>query len=211
MSVYDSSYSEANDSERTRRAKAILNQIITKHMAAAGYKTTIKTGCPATFIDPKPVCYHLDMGVLFRSKTEFDFYHFFALEVDDSHHATLKHEKKDEARDDSFFTNKGIITCRIPIDRIFDEKKDEAQFFDKWIYQDLLRAYILTPAESIKQEIWSELNRKFSIELKENSSTQCSKCDHKAHQHSLTGCEFRLTNKSKMKCNCRNPYFRSDE
>lgn len=180
-------------------------------MAAAGYKTTIKTGVPATFTEPKPVCYHLDMGVLFRSKTEYDFYHFFGMEVDDPHHATPRHEKKDEQRDDSFFTNKGIITIRIPIDKIFDEKKDEAQFFDKWIYQDLLRAYILTPAESIKQEMWSELNRKFAIELKENSSTQCAKCDHKAHQHSLTGCDYRLTNKSKMKCNCRNAYLRSDE
>lgn len=94
MSIYNSSYSEANDNARTRRAKQILNAIITKHMSAAGYKTTIKTGCPATFIDPKPVAYHLDMGILFRSKTEFDFYHFFGVEIDDSHHATRTREKR---------------------------------------------------------------------------------------------------------------------
>lgn len=211
MSIYNSSYSEANDNARTRRAKQILTQIITGGLSATGYKVMIKTGVPATFTDPKPVAYHLDMGILFRSKTEFDFYHFFGVEIDDSHHTTLKHEKKDELRDESFFTNKGIITIRIPIDKIFDEKKDEYSFFDKWIYQPLLRAYMIIPAESIKQEMWSELNRKFAIELKENSSTQCSKCDHKAVFHGLTGCDYRLTNKSKMKCNCRNPYFRSDE
>lgn len=211
MSVYNSSYSGANDSDRTTRAKSILQKIIPQQMNERGFKTTIKTECPAIFIDPKPVAYHLDLGVLFRSKTEYDFYHFFAVEIDDSAHATIRHERKDEQRDDSFFTSKGIVTCRIPIDKIFEEKKDESRFFDKWIYNDILTAYIITPADNTKQEIWSELNRKFAIELKENSSTQCSKCDHKAHQHSLTGCEFRLTNKSKMKCNCKNPYFRSDE
>lgn len=180
-------------------------------MKERGFKTTIKQEVPATFSEPKPVAYHLDLGILFRSKTEYDFYHFFAVEVDDSSHDTVRHEAKDEQRDDSFFTNQGIITCRIPIDKVFDEKKDETRFFDKWVYQDLLRAYIIIPSTSVKQDMWAELNRQFAIELKENASTQCSECQHKAHQHDLCGCQWRFTNRAKMRCNCRKPVFRSDD
>lgn len=211
MSIYDSSRSEQGDSERTKRAKLHLSLLVKNELTARGYKAEIKTGVPATFTEPKPVCYHLDLGVLFRSKKEFDFYHFMGIEIDDSSHATLKHEKRDRTRDESFFNDKGIVTCRIGIDAIFQERQDSEKFFDKYIWQPILTAYMEIPVNKIKEELRSEINRQFAIQLKENSSTSCSKCDHRAHQHDLTGCSFRLTNKSKMRCYCTNPYFRSDE
>lgn len=210
MSIYNSSYSGANDNERTRRAKTKLERIVREQMLVRGFKTWIKTEVPATFLDPRPVAYHLDLGVLFRSKTEFDFYHFFAVELDDSGHATFRHENKDKLRDEAFFTNKGIVTCRVPIDKIFEEQRDESRFFDKYIYDYIMDAYIIMPAAMVKQQLWAEINRNFAIQLKENSSTQCSKCDHKAAFHTLTGCHWRHTNKAKMVCHCTNPYFVSD-
>ena len=129
MSVYNSSYSGANDSDRTIRAKQKLVRIITEEMKERGFKTWVKTEVPATFMDPKPLCYHLDIGVLFRSVKEFDFYHFFALEIDWSvGHCTLHHDKKDDLRDEAFIINKGIVTCRIPLEKIFEERVDEAAF-----------------------------------------------------------------------------------
>jgi len=50
VSVYNSSYSGANDSDRTTRAKSILQKIIPQQMNERGFKTTIKTECPAIFI-----------------------------------------------------------------------------------------------------------------------------------------------------------------
>jgi hypothetical protein len=214
LSIYNSTYSGAGDSDRTKRAKAKLERIIKEQMTERGFKTWIKTECPATFTEPRPMCYHLDMGVLFRRTTEFDFYHFFAVEIDDKSHRTLRHDKKDDLRDESFIINKGIVTCRIPIEKIFEERNDESKFFDKWIYNEIVPAYIIMPAATngnIKQEMWSEINRKFAIELKESSSTQCKFCDHKAYQHDLCGCQWQHTNKKKLSCDCKNPYFRSDE
>lgn len=210
MSVYDASHSGDNDSDRTITAKKRLERIITEQMRIRGFKTFIKFEVPAIFLEPKPVCYHLDLGVLFRSVSEYDFYHFIAIEIDDKGHRTLRHDKKDDARDDSFFTNKGIMTCRIPLEKIFEEKQDEAKLFDKWIWSEISPAYIISPVSNKKQEIWSEINRVYSIQLKENAFTSCKDCSHKAHQHSLTGCNFRNTNKAKLKCNCKNPYFISD-
>lgn len=212
MSIYDSSYSGAHDNERTRRAKDKIQAIIKREMQNRGFKTWIKTEVPFTVIDPKPVCYHLDVGILFRKISEFDFYHFFGCEVDDKGHQSDKHGRKDDQRDEDFLVNKGIVTARIPIDFIFSEGNEDAtKFFDKWIWGHILTSYIMMPVESVKGQLWSEINRQFAISLKENAYTQCTKCDHKAQQHDLTGCSFRLTNKSKLKCNCTNPFFRSDE
>lgn len=211
MSIYNSSLSGANDNERTRKAKSRMTKIIKEQMATRGFKTWIKEEVPFTVVDEyKPICYHLDLGILFRKVDEFDFYHFFGCEIDDKGHQSDKHGRKDDERDDAFLVNKGIVTCRIPIDYIFSERGDETKLFDKWIWSNIVPSYIIMPIEGVKNQLWSELNRQFAIQLKENAFTKCSKCDHVAQQHDLTGCMFRLTNKSKMKCNCTNPYFRSD-
>lgn len=210
MSIYDSSLSGSHDNERTRKAKTYLQNIIKRQLTAKGFKCDVKTEVPATFTEPKPVAYHLDVGVLFRNPADFSFYHFFGCEIDDSSHATFKREKRDRIRDESFFNTKGIVTCRIPIDKLYDEHKDEERFFDKYIYQQIALAYIINSCEAIT-DVKSEMNQDFAILLKENAYTKCSKCDHKAQQHDLTGCSFRHTNKSKLKCNCNNPFFRSDE
>ena len=122
MSVYDASRSGFGDSDRTTRAKKKLERIITEQMRERGFKTFVKFEVPATFSEPSPICYHLDIGVLFRSIKEFDFYHYFCVEIDDKSHRTKRHDKKDDLRDDSFIIGRGIVTCRIPIEKIFEER-----------------------------------------------------------------------------------------
>ncbi len=213
MSIYDGSRSGEGDSDRTSRAKARLTKIITEQMKARGYKVWIKEEVPATFLDTyKPVCYHIDLGVLVRNKTSDDEYHFIAIEIDDDSHATFRRERRDKIRDETFFNSKGIITCRIPLSKIFEERADEKSLFDKWIWMYYLMSYRIFPDDDINVSKSSERNRQFSILLKENSSTKCltKNCDHLAIHHDLTGCQYRGTNKAKEKCYCTNPYYRSD-
>jgi hypothetical protein len=212
VSEYDASHSGAGDSIRTTMAKHRLTRIITEQMRERGFKTWIKTEIPATFMDPRPMCYHLDMAVLFRAVKEFDFYHFFAVEIDSPiGHRTFRQDKKENLRDEAFLINRGIVTCRIPLEKISEERADEARLFDKWIWGELMPAYIMSPVGNVKQEMWAELNRKFSIQLKENAYTKCRECQHVAHQHDLSGCQFQHTNKARLRCNCKEPFLRSDD
>jgi hypothetical protein len=213
VSQYDSSHSGAGDSGRTTRAKAKLQRIITEQMRERGFKTYIKTEVPIIISDPKPVAYHLDMGVLFRSATEFDFYHFFAVEIDSPiGHRTTRQDKKESMRDEAFLVNRGIVTCRIPLEKVSEERADEARLFDKWVWGELLPAFIIAPAGNVKQETRCELNRQFAIRLKENAFTKCQnpKCSHVAQSHNLSGCNYRFTNKTNLQCLCSEPFFISD-
>lgn len=212
MSIYDSSTPSRSDSFETKQAKRRIISVMEEQLNAKGFKTFIYTEVPATFTNPL-MCYHLDIGVLFRDKKEFDFYHFFAVEVDDSTHRTVTHEEKDDIRDDAFLINKGIVTCRIPLEKITGPSKlvNDNDLFKTYIFTDILHAYLIMPAESVKQQMWSEINRKFSIQLKENAFTACRNCKHKSFQHDLCGCQFRFTNKAKLLCDCKEPFLRSDE
>lgn len=207
MSIYDSSYSSAGDSDVTKRAKIRLFNTIKTQLSRRGFKSVIKYEVPATF-EKK---YHGDIGVLMRSVEHYDIYYFFIVEIDDPSHDTFRHENKDETRDEAFRTH-GITTIRIKLSKIQGANKienDEELFFDH-IWFHLLANYI-TPKTTLDTKL-SERNRLFAIELAENGKgTKCDSCDHKLFQHDLTGCDFRNTNKAKLKCNCTKPVFRSDE
>lgn len=207
MSIYDSTNNISNESDRTTRVKLILTRIITNEMRNRGYKVDIREEVPAV-IDGKK--YHADLGVMFRSKTEFDFYHFFIVEIDwVIGHETFRADRKERIRDFGFLNHYGITTVRIPLVKVSGKNAlKEQDLFDTLIWPDLVDHYIDPAGEKMK--IWAELNRRFAILLKENSSTQCDQCSHKAHQHNLAGCEFQNTNKAKLFCNCKNPYYTSD-
>lgn len=207
MSIYDSSRPSAGDSGITTRAKTRLKRIVSEEFKKRGYKTTIHFECPATF-DKK---YHGDLGVLFRSVKDFDTYHFFIIEIDDPSHDTFRHENKDWQRDIDFRKH-GIITIRIKLSKIQGANKvenDEELFNDQiWFH---INTEYLEPRTETDRKL-SEKNRLFSIELKENGKgTKCEGCDHGLYQHDICGCDWKHTNKSKLRCNCTKPHFRSDE
>lgn len=207
MSIYDSSHSSAGDSDVTKRAKARLENIIKTYLPENGWKSIIKFEVPATF-EKK---YHGDLGVLMRSKMYFDQYHFFIIEIDDPSHDTFKHENKDYERDEAFHKH-GILTIRIKLSKIQGAQKIEKDkdLFNDQIWFHLFHNYLNPVREADKA--FALRNTYFAIELAENGKgTQCDSCDHKLVHHDLTGCDYRNTNKAKLKCNCHKPVFRSDE
>lgn len=119
MSIYDSSHTAAGDSEITSRVKQSLISNINNVFMEKGFKTWIKDEVPALFDLP----YTADIAVLFRSKSEFDFYHFFIVEIDGYGHATKNKDRKEALRDNTFFEFNGIPTIRIPLRRLSGKDK----------------------------------------------------------------------------------------
>lgn len=207
MSIYDSSYSSAGDSDITKRAKIRIFNTIKTHLTRKGWKSVIKYEVPATF-EKK---YHGDLGVIMRSTVHFDWYQFFIVEIDDPTHDTFKHEHKDYERDDAFY-NHGVLTIRIKLNKIQGASKIEKDedLFENQIWFHLYPSFVLPQTKA--DELFAYKNRQLAIELAENSkSTKCEGCDHKLAQHDLCGCSYRYTNKTKLKCNCTKPAFISDE
>jgi hypothetical protein len=204
MSIYDSSHTNSGDSRVTTRVKQSLINEIQHIFMEKGFKTWIKDEVPALFDLP----YTADIGVLFRSKKEFDFYHFFVIEIDGYGHGTANKDRKEAIRDTAFFDYNGIITIRIPIERLSGKDKPPLETLvieDIWnVVRD---TWIITPMVDTKVH---QRNKEFAIKLKENVSTHCKTCDHPPHHHTLTGCNYRQTNKSKIRCNCEEPYFISN-
>lgn len=208
MSVYDSSFSSAGDSDVTKRAKNRLYKLIKDGLLEKGFKTDVKFEVPATFQKK----YHGDIGVLMRSIKDWETYHFFIVEIDDPSHATVKHESKDDTRDDEFNKHHGIATIRIPLSKIqgINKIEDDEVLFNDRIWFHLITSYI-SPRTQLDKNLAAR-NKEYAIELKENGKgTKCEACDHGLFQHDLTGCDWRNTNKSKSKCNCHKPVFRSDD
>jgi hypothetical protein len=204
MSVYDASHTAEGDSEVTSRVKQSLINEIQHIFQQKGFKTWIKEECPALFDLP----YTADVGVLFRSKTEFDFYHFFIIEIDGYGHATKNKDRKERIRDDAFFNFNGIPTIRIPLRRLSGKDKPPLETLVREDIWNVVRdTWIITPMVHSKKD---ERNKEFAIKLKENVSMKCKACDHPPHHHTLTGCNYRQTNKAKMKCYCTEPYFISN-
>jgi len=204
VSQFDSSHTNAGDSEVTTRVKQSLINEIQHIFQEKGFKTFIKEECPALFDLP----YTADIGVLFRSKSEFDFYHFFIIEIDGYGHATKNKDRKEALRDNTFFEFNGIPTIRIPLRRLSGKDKPPLETLVREDIWSVVRdTWIITPMVDTKIH---QRNKEFAIKLKENVSTKCKACDHPPHMHSLTGCVYRKTNKSKLKCNCEEPYFISN-
>lgn len=206
MSKYDATHPDTG-SDRTLRVKQILTKLITDEMKTRGYKTIIKEEVPCVIENKK---YHADLGVLTRSIKEHDFYFFFLMEIDwIIGHETYRQDRKERIRDDGFLLRYGIRTIRIPLAKVSGKSAIPGpDIFESLIWPDIVESYIDPGTQ--KNRLWAELNRNFAIQLKENSSTQCGNCQHKAAFHSLSGCEWQYTNKAKLRCNCRNPFYTSD-
>ena len=201
----------AGDSDATTRAKRRMSMLITDQFKKQGYKTVIKYEVPCTFPEKK---YHADIGILFRSRQDFDFYHFFIIEIDGKvGHGTHRKDVREEARDNIFASElgKGIATQRIPLGKIVGEGKiEDEKLFNDYIYQDIIEYYVYPKGE--KATRLSELNRKFAIELAESTkTTKCEGCKHPIAVHDLTGCDLRYATVAKKRCDCTISVFRSDE
>jgi len=119
------------------------------------------------------------------------------------HRTALKDRREDE-RAKAFIAHNHIITIRINLEEIIGtRKKTEGQLADK-IWDEVKYSLIFSTNQNTFK------NTEFAIRLKENAFTKCRGCDHPAAHHSLTGCNYRQTNKAKLKCNCIEPFFSSD-
>jgi len=201
MSVYDSTNSASGDSDATRRAKRILTTMLTEKLRLSGFKSTVKQEVPAFFDVP----YHADLGVLMRSVELPDQYFFFIVEIDSKlgHRTPLKDRREDE-RAMKFIFHNYIITIRINLEEIVgSRKKTETELYEK-IWSVLKESLVFSSEINIYK------NTEFAVRLKENAFTKCRGCDHPAAFHNLNGCDYKQTNKLKLKCLCNEPFFRSD-
>lgn len=201
MSIYDSTHSASGDSDATRRAKRILTTSIKDQAKSMGFKADVKEEVPAFFDKP----YHADLGILMRNREIPDQYFFFIVEIDSKlgHRTPLKDRREDE-RAMAFINHNFIQTVRINLEEIVGtRKKTEAELAEK-IWTEIKYSLIFTTNQNVSK------NTEFSIKLKENAFCKCKGCDHLAIHHNLNGCEYKQTNKLKLKCHCDEPFFRSD-
>lgn len=206
LSIFNSTFSSSGDSRATTRAKQILEKVIKEQFKTKGYKVVgIKNEVPAFFDKP----YHADLAVLVRSIEQPDFYSFFIVEIDSKlgHRTPLK-DRRDDERAMRFVQHNGIRTVRFNLEEIIGVNKLYEDMMFERMWTDAMVRYAFPLSQ---QDIaLADNNITFAVKLKESVRTQCEFCSHKAYQHTLTGCNFRQTNKSKLKCNCTNPYFTSD-
>jgi len=180
--------------------------VIRNEFKSKGFKVVdVKEECPAFFDKP----YHADLAVLVRSVEQPDFYSFFIVEIDSKlGHRTALKDRRDDERAIRFIQHNGIRTVRFNLEEIIGvDKLSEFSIFDR-IWTDIMMYYIIPRTQH--DIAFSDNNISFSIRLKENAFTKCRGCDHPAAHHSLTGCNYRQTNKAKLKCNCIEPFFSSD-
>jgi hypothetical protein len=206
MSIYDSTHSASGDSRATKRAKSILQKIIREQFKLKGFKVVdVKEEVPAFFDKP----YHADLAVLVRSFVQLDFYSFFIVEIDSSlgHRTPLK-DRRDDERAVRFIHHSGIRTVRFNLEEVIGSNKlSEFGIFDR-IWTDAMMRYVIPRTQH--DITLSDNNMSFAIRLKENAFTKCRGCDHPAAFHNLAGCDYKQTNKLKLRCHCNEPFFRSD-
>jgi hypothetical protein len=206
MSIYDSTHSASGDSRATKRAKSILQKAIKEQLKPKGFKVVgIKEESPAFFDKP----YHADLAVLVRSVEQPDFYSFFIVEIDSKlGHRTALKDRRDDERAMRFIQHNGIRTVRFNLEEIVGADKLSEFMMVERIWIDAMMRYVMPLSQHDIATADNNIN--FAIKLKENAFTKCRGCDHAAALHNLNGCDFKQTNKQKLRCHCNEPVFRSD-
>jgi hypothetical protein len=207
MSQYDSTHPAKGDSIRTKRVKQILTQKIDELFTSKNHKVWIKEEVPYYSIEEeKP--YHLDLCILTRDKISFDGYNVFGVEIDGETHKSRISDRKDRSKDKAFY-KLGIPILHVYVEEFFkDDNEDEIDDSKVMKLMNILWEWGHLPPlleDSIR-------NQKLAIKLKENQLIICrnKKCQHKAYEHNLAGCNFQQPSKAANYCPCREPFMTSD-
>jgi hypothetical protein len=208
MSQYDSTRPSKGDSLLTKRAKEILKQRIDELFTSKNHKIWIKEEVPYYSTDEeKP--YHLDLCVLARDKLSFDNYSVFGIEIDGETHESRISDGKDRSKDKAF-NILGIPIFHVRVEDVHYGKDDDddVYFTNEQSLLNILWKFFMEP----QPLEFSTRNQKLAIKLKENQLTICrnKKCQHKAHEHNLAGCNFQQPTKAANYCPCREPFMVSD-
>lgn len=206
MSQFNSTNPARGDSAETRRAKNRLKNIIDQVFTDHYHKTWIVEEVPYYSIE-EPNPYHLDLAILTRDKHSFDNYSLFAIEIDGPTHESKRSDYKDRTKDKAFY-RLGISILHIRLEEVLYGNEAE-----QYIQKEKELANMIWEFFTLSQDLeFSTKNQSLAIKLKENQLTICrnKKCQHKAYEHNLAGCNFQQPNKNALYCPCKEPFLVSD-
>lgn len=204
MSQFDSTHPSIGDNDATRRAKDRIKNKINEIFTDKKYKVWIMEEVPYYAItEEKP--YHLDLCILARNKLSYDNYSVFAIEIDGKTHESKISDYKDYSKERAFRAL-GILIIRIRVEDVL--YGNEMDSMKEMRLGNMIWDFFMEP----QPLEFSTRNQNLAIKLKENQLTICrnKKCQHKAYEHNLAGCNYQQPNKLSLYCPCKEPFMTSD-